>query len=249
MPEPRFSGRRLRASALALGVLLAMVATLFAPVTTRAANDKQLQRVKGQIGYQPTKDAPFTLVAGRYLLGDDELAVTHAKSAATLTLPDSSIVGLGENTSVQVGAFNQTTAGPGSTITVNNGTLRFDIRRPQGGTANYHFATNTTQIAVRGTEGDIEVDQNNLTLNVYNSSQPDGVAVTYTAGNLAGTTVKVLPGQSLVANLVNGIIQASVNKITQAALNEFSELGVPTSVSGAESTVINKVKSAIHLPF
>jgi len=236
MPEPRFSGRRLRASALALGVLLAMVATLFAPVTTRAANDKQLQRVKGQIGYQPTKDAPFTLVAGRYLLGDDELAVTHAKSAATLTLPDSSIVGLGENTSVQVGAFNQTTAGPGSTITVNNGTLRFDIRRPQGGTANYHFATNTTQIAVRGTIGLISLLGGNTTVACVVCAA-DSLSV-----SVGTQTFTLLSGQLLTVSAAGAVVTGAV---TASVLGGFSAAGVSTSAaSGAAAATAGVASSA-----
>jgi hypothetical protein len=149
---------------------------------------------------------------------------------------------------VQLAFFNQTDIANAKFV-VYQGKTRFQVEHPQGQKANYTFVTPTTQIAVRGTEGDIEVDDNSLTLNVYNSTQSDGVAVTYTTGNLAGTTVHVLPGQSLVANLVNGIINTQVSKLTQAAMNEFSELGIPTSVQGAENTVINKVRGAIRLPF
>jgi predicted XRE-type DNA-binding protein len=62
-------------------------------------------------------------------------------------------------------------------------------------------------------------------------------------------TVKVLAGQSLVANLVNGIIQSQVNKLTQAAIDKFSELGIPTNITQVQNTVINKVRGAIRLPF
>ncbi|HEV8022224.1 MAG TPA: FecR domain-containing protein [Candidatus Lustribacter sp.] len=231
------------ATATALALLLAIV-----PLTARSDDDKVLTNVKGAVSYE-RDGTPHSLVPKvKQLLTDQDVAVTQTASLAQVALPDSSLVTLGAQTRVQLAFFNQTDIANAKFI-VYQGKTRFLVAHPQGAAANYTFQTPTTQIAVRGTEGDIEVDQNNLTLNVYNSSQPDGVAVTYTAGNLAGTTVKVLPGQSLVANLVNGIIQASVNKITQAALNEFSELGVPTSVSGAEGTVINKVKSAIHLPF
>jgi len=242
-------GRHLNAPALrpvaaaALALLLAG-----APLTARSDDDKVLTNVKGGVSYE-RDGTPHTLVPKvKQLLADQDVAVTQTASLAQVTLPDSSLVTLGAQTRVQLAFFNQTDIANAKFV-VYQGKTRFLVQHPQGAAANYTFVTPTTQIAVRGTEGDIEVDQNNLTLNVYNSSQPDGVAVTYTAGNLAGTTVKVLPGQSLVANLVNGIIQASVNKITQAALNQFSELGIPTSVSGAENTVINKVKSSIRLPF
>ena len=116
----------------------------------------------------------------------------------------------------------------------------------------YNSSTPTSQIAVRGTEGDISVDSDNLTLNVYSSTISEGVQVTFTKGNKAGSSINVLPGQSLVANLVNGIIQTQVNAITQAAMDKFAELGVPTTAAQAQNTVIEKAKAAlpkIKLPF
>jgi hypothetical protein len=138
-----------------LGLGAAFLATIvgLTTVVTGAASNKQLQHLKGDVGYQPSVAGRFNVVAGSYVLPDDDFAVTKARSAALLTLPDSSLVALGENTSVQVGAFNNAAAGPGATITVNGGTLRFDIHRPAGGAANYRFVTPTSQIAIRGTVG------------------------------------------------------------------------------------------------
>jgi hypothetical protein len=181
-------------------------------------------------------------------LVDDDTAITQTDSLAQVTLPDSSLVTLGSATRVQMAFFNQTDIATAKFI-VYAGKTRFQVQHPAGGKANYIFVTPTTQISVRGTEGDIEVDDNNLTLNVYNSTIAEGVQVTYTAGNKIGTSVNVLPGQSLVANLVNGIMQTQVNKLTQAAIGEFAELGVPTSVQQAQDTLIQKAKSALHLPF
>jgi len=231
------------AAATVFALILAIV-----PLTARSDDDKVLTNVKGAVSYERS-GTPHSLVPKvKQLLTDNDTAVTQTDSQAQVALPDSSIVTLGALTRVQLAFFNQTDIANAKFV-VYQGKTRFQVQHPQGQKANYTFVTPTTQIAVRGTEGDIEVDQNNLTLNVYNSSQPDGVAVTYTAGNLAGTTVKVLPGQSLVANLVNGVINAQINRLTQAAINEFSELGVPTSAQGVENTVINRVRGAIKLPF
>jgi hypothetical protein len=153
---------------------------------------------------------------------------------------------------VQLAFFNQTDIANAKFI-VYQGKTRFEVAHPQGGKANYTFQTPTTQIAVRGTEGDISVDQDSLTVNVYNSSLPDGVTVTYTKGDKIGTSVHVLAGQSLIANLVNGIIQGQITNLTQAAMNEFAELGIPTNVQQAQTqiqnTVIQKARGALHLPF
>ena len=68
-------------------------------------------------------------------------------------MPDSSEIGLGQNTRVHVAAFNDMRNGPGTSITVENGALKFDIRHPSGKKANYRFITPTSQIGVRGTIG------------------------------------------------------------------------------------------------
>jgi ferric-dicitrate binding protein FerR (iron transport regulator) len=221
------------------------------PLIARSDADKVLTNVKGGVSYERA-GTPHTLVPKVHqLLTDDDVAVTQTDSLATVGLPDSSIVTLGATTRVQLAFFNQTDIANAKFI-VYEGKTRFQIEHPAGGKANYTFVTPTTQIAVRGTEGDIAVDDDNLTLNVYNSSQPDGVQVTFTKGNKIGTSINVLPGQSLVANLVNGIIQTQVSKITQAALDQFSELGIPTNITDAQNTVIEKAKAAlpkVRLPF
>jgi hypothetical protein len=218
------------------------------PLTVRADDDKVLTNVKGGVSYERA-GTPHTIVPKvKQLLADDDVAVTQTASLAQVTLPDSSLVTLGATTRVQMAFFNQTDIANAKFV-VYQGKTRFQVQHPNGGKANYTFVTPTTQIAVRGTEGDIEVDQDNLTVNVYNSSLPDGVSVTYTKGDKIGTTVKVPAGQSLVANLVNGVIQAQVSKLTQAAIERFSELGVPTSVTQVQNTVINKARGALRLPF
>ena len=76
-----------------------------------------------------------------------------------------------------------------------------------GAQANDVFVTPTSNVAVRGTEGDIAVEDDDLTVNVYTSNTTGAppVVVTFTQGSNAGTTVNVLPGQSLTARLINGI--------------------------------------------
>jgi len=212
-------------------VVFALVVNLM-PVRLGAADDKQLQRLKGNVGYQTADTAPFTAVIGKFLLPDDYFAVTQATSAALLALPDSSLVGLGANTRVQVGAFNQTADGPGATITVNSGTLRFDIRRPAGGTANYHFATTTTQMAVRGTVGLLSF-VNGITTVACVVCAADSVSVT------VGTqTISLLTGQLLTISAA-GVVAAGA--VTAVTLGAFSGAGVSTSAATGVSAATTGV--------
>lgn len=131
--------------ALVLGVATLSLSALDAG---RAATNKFMQHVRGTVGYQVGDAGPFNRVAASLDLPDDAFAITQDKSAALLQLPDSSIVSLGMNTKVQVSAFDLSQNGPGATITVNGGALRFEVKRPQGSVANYHFVTPTSQVGV-----------------------------------------------------------------------------------------------------
>jgi Na+/proline symporter len=229
----------------ALTIALALV-----PSSGAAQNaDNILINVKGQVAYEHDGATHELVPAVRHPLIDADYASTQSNSQAQVALPDSSLVTLGADTRVQMAFFHQTDIANAKFV-IYQGKTRFAIQHPAGQKANYVFTTPTSNIAVRGTEGDIAVDDDDLTVNVYNSTT-DGAAVevTFTQGDKIGTTVQIFPGQSLVANLVNGIIQSHVSALTQTAIDEFSELGVPTSVDQAKSTVINKVKSALHLPF
>jgi hypothetical protein len=211
----RWNEGRLASAAL---ILCLTFGTMISAASS-ADGDKRLDRVKGVVGFTPTVDAPLHQVAGKEILPDDYFAVTQARAAADLVLPDSSIVAFGENTRAQVGAFNQTATGPGSTITVQGGSLRFDIRRPAGGTANFHFTTATTQIAVRGTVGLLSFIGGNTTVACLVCAA-DSVSVT------VGTqTIALLTGQVITISAAGVIVTSA---ITSTVLGTFTGAQVST---------------------
>lgn len=223
---PRFFGlsravRAVLAMSLSGGLILAAATN-----PTLAAGGKQLQHVRGTIGWQTAENsADFKPVFGKFDLPDDNFAVTRAASAAVLALPDSSLVSLGQNTNVQVGAFDSSTAGPGSTIQVKGGSLRFDIRRPAGGVANYRFLTTTSAVAVRGTVGLLSFI-NGVTTIVCVACAADSVTVT----PLGGQAVALVTGQSITISASGAVTIGSVAAVTTAA---FTAAGVPiTSTTG-----------------
>jgi hypothetical protein len=192
------------------------------PAATVAAGSKQLQHVRGTIGYQvAAAGTDFKQVFGKLDLPDDAYAVTRAQSAAVLAMPDSSLISLGENTNVQVGAFNAATAAPGSAITLNGGALRFDIRRPQGGVANYRFTTTTSAVGVRGTIGLLSFVNGVTTVGCLQCAAD---SVTVTAG---GQTVTLLTGQFLTVSAAGVITTGALS----AVAGTFTAAGVPVNTA------------------
>jgi hypothetical protein len=122
------------------------------PLAAASATGKTLQRVSGNVGYKLNETSPFVVLAGDIALADNAVAVTQARSTAKVLLEESSTIGLGQNTSVRLGAFNAGVTA-GSVITINNGAMRFNITHPSGAQSNYRFVTPTAQLSVRGTSG------------------------------------------------------------------------------------------------
>ena len=226
------------------------------PLAAAADNNKTLQSIRGHVAYQRGSAAQRPLAMNSTIvLADRDYAMTGAQSQGAVTLADSSRVTMGSDTKVQLAFFNQA-EGNNAKFLILDGKTRFEVQHPSGAKANYVFSTPTADIAVRGTEGDIAVAQDQLQVNVYGVSDPNlPVAVTFTTGDKAGQTVVVKAGQSLVANYVNGIITEQTQTLTDQVLAPFNtEFGNPVScwkcaVETLKNTLINQVKSRIPIPF
>jgi hypothetical protein len=219
------------------------LALLVIPSHAGAAGDKILANVKGSVSYEDsgktTPIAPNATIA----LTDRDTAITGDASLGKLQLPDSSVVTLGAQTRVQLAFFNQADVATAQFV-VYQGKTRFKVEHPEGAKANYTFVTPTSSIAVRGTEGDIGVDGDSLTVNVYSASQ--AVSVTFSGGKIQ----LVNAGQSLTAKIVNGVVQLAVNKLTQAAIDQFSgDFGVPTNWADLKNQILNQLPSIPRIHF
>jgi len=115
-----------------------------------ATADKELSAVRGDVTLRTAERAAPKRLVGSQVLPDDAFAATAFKAAAELRLADSSVIQIGDNTTVQVGAFRPDSAS-GTVINLKTGALRFTIRHPEGKRSNYVFKTVTSQLAVRGT--------------------------------------------------------------------------------------------------
>ncbi|MBV8602645.1 MAG: FecR domain-containing protein, partial [Candidatus Eremiobacteraeota bacterium] len=196
--------------------------------SVRAADETVLGRVRGNVGYRAPDAPAVTYITGTQQLNDQYFAITGQSSAGVLTLPDSSVVGLGANTNVQVEAFRRAETGDGTTLTIpdTGGTLRFQIRHPAGAHSNYTFKTPVATISVRGTVGLLTHATNGDTVACLDCP-PGDVDVTV---NASGRVYPLVTGQTLVISIA-GIV--AVGAITAAVLQGFSGAGLSTSAAAA----------------
>lgn len=225
--------------------IAAVAAALAVTAAGASADDKQLQNKKGIVSYQLPNGKPVPLGVNASIgLADRDFAITGGESLAQIVLPDSSGVLVGADTKVQLGFFNQAQIATANFV-VYNGRVRFSVRHPHGAKANYTFKTATASIGVRGTQGDIEYDRDgSLRVNVYELCDPSEPVEVTTKG---GKTFAVSAGQSLFAQIVNGVIRTQIGSLTQALISQFSpDFGVPTSWDAAKGEVMAYGTSAVN---
>ncbi|MEO9169843.1 MAG: FecR family protein, partial [Candidatus Baltobacteraceae bacterium] len=226
-------------TALSLLALCALIP--LAP--SRAADEKQLQNMRGDVSFQRADAAKSKAIAvnAAVSLADKDYAITGADSLAGVSLPDSSRVLVGSQSKVQLAFFNQA-QGNNAKFIVYNGRVRFIVQHPQGAKANYTFQTSTASIGVRGTEGDVLAQSDgSFTVNVYEVCDPSTPVVVTTKGGAAYT---LNPGQSLVGEEVNGVVRAHIEALTQQLIDRFSpDFGVPTSWDAAKGEIVARATS------
>jgi hypothetical protein len=155
-----------------------------------------LARDRGDVAYAlPAAVASTRPVVGRIALPDDARAITGFRAAATLTLPDSSTVEIGDRTDVRIGAFRTDAK---QTFDLRHGALRFTIRHPQGARADYVFRTPTSQLAVRGTLAYLVSGPNGDQIYCVDCAPGDVVA------QAAGESYAIASGQTLNVRRVLG---------------------------------------------
>ena len=214
-------------------LLITVVTALLLPPAALGASDKTLQRQTGSVSYKDPAGASHA-VSGSIVLADDATALTGKRSTALLGLPDSSEVTLGENTSIQVGKFNDATNPNPTTIKVDGGALKFAIRHPAGAKSNYLFTTPTSQIAVRGTEGFLVVGPNGTQV-VCTKCEPGDVTV-----RVAGVITAIVTGQVFTVLGPSGATTTAVGStstLNNPAVSQFSNGVNPLGNSVATTDV------------
>ena len=215
---------------------------VLAVVANADTADKTLQNLKGDVSFVHGTAAKKSLAPSASInLADRDYAITGIGIGA-VTLPDSSVVTVGNNSKVQLAAFNQAN-GSSAKFIIGSGQTRFEVRHPKGAKANYTFVTPTATIAVRGTQGDIASTADSLQVNVYEVCDP-ALPVEVTAKN--GETFEVPAGKAFVGKIVGGILQGQVDALTQQMIDKFNDIGVPTSAQAALAVAQTTASGAIE---
>ena len=189
----------------ALSSVVLVVALFASAIVPVQAADKVLSNDHGDVSYQGASGAATPLAAKSSIaLADNDFAITGANSLATLSLPDSSKVLIGDHSKVQLASFNQQ---PDITTAkfVIVGKVRFQVEHPGGAKANYTFQTQTGQIAVRGTVGEIYQSDSQLQVACYQLSDP-ALPVQVNLNN--GKNYTLHAGQALTVAVAGAVIAA-----------------------------------------
>jgi hypothetical protein len=203
------------------------------PLMASTANEQTVQNLKGTVTYGPSASptTPLAVNSSRQLDVSYHVA-TGADSKASITLPDSSKILMASGSEVQLTKFDVGADKiPSVVVALNAGSkVRFTVEHPNGAKADYSFSTATGQIAVRGTEGDINFPgPGQLQVNVYALSNP-AFPVQVTLVN--GQVFTLAAGQALVVTTAATSIVGTVTALSHTMFTPFAELGAPVNASG-----------------
>jgi hypothetical protein len=213
-------------------IFLVLAAGALMALPVRGADvAKVLENIRGIVSYQTRDNAPAhdLAPAASIALRDDDVARTGAQSQGAITMPDSSRITLGANTTVKLDVF-----APGAVARAHfvlfEGKTRFRVEHPKGASADYTFATPTAEVGVRGTEGDIAVDAfDGVRINVYHTSDP---LLPVHVTTVDGKSYDVPGGSKIWVRWQSGALVARVTTLTKAELSRFDEFGPPATIDG-----------------
>jgi len=204
---------------------------------TAAEGGKILAHQRGSVQYM--LDGSTKTIYTRLPVPDNATAITGPKSLATLTLPDSSEIDIGERTNVAIGAFNNTGSGKTNLITLNNGALHFVIRHPVGTNANYTFQTPTSQIAIRGTEGFIIQNAGGTSLTITSGTASiTAVASGVTVAVPAGTTGVVSASGAATVSTTTSTLSVSSISGTSSASSSAAATGAASGATASTTAAV-----------
>jgi hypothetical protein len=189
----------------------------FAP-SNAATADKELAVVRGDVSYRITEGAAPKRIAGSQVLPDGAFATTAFKAAAEVRMPDSSIIQIGDNTNVQIGAFRPDGAN-GTVINLKTGALRFTIVHPAGKQSNYTFKTSTSQLAVRGTLAYLIVGPRGTQLYCVECG-PGDISMTTSVDTYSVVSGQTLNIRTVGSKAFDADIQSNV-RINNPAIDQF----------------------------
>jgi len=208
-----------------IAVLFIMLATpaLGKPHPPPPPVDVALHWQSGTVLYQTTPAARLEPVISDRIVANDALVSTRQSSTGLLVYPGKSHVELGQNTTVQVGAF--TRKGPRSSTWVRfppaGGAVRFDVRHEENSESNFTFATSLADVTVRGTSALLSDGINGVTLACLVCGAGDVVA------HLRGRDYALLSGETM---RITPAGRVTIDKTSEEILVTFADTGLSTAL-------------------
>lgn len=176
---------------------LLLVALLFVSATTCFAHVGVVSAVHGNVGLERGKDI-LSPEAGAGVLSDDILR-SKVRSSARVDMDDGSILSIGSNTILRINDYliREDKSVIRASIELVRGWLRFGVAKLQPGDSTFLFRTPTAVMGVRGTEGILEIveDEQGVESRIFLEEGAVAIAEGERDGKLIGKIVLLKPGQ------------------------------------------------------
>jgi len=189
--------------------------------------DVALHWQSGTVLYQTSPTARLEHVTTSRIISHDSLVSTGPSSTGILEYPEKSHVVLGQNTTVQVGAFTRKGHLTSTWVRIppTGGALRFDVRHEENGESSFMFATSLAEVTVRGTTALLSDGITGVTIACLVCQAGDVVA------HLRGRDYAVLTGETM---RITPAGRVTIDKTSDEVLETFADTGLSTMLPPPE---------------
>lgn len=149
---------------------LSVVLIIACAILAMASQGGKVRSVLGDVTYQKQGKSNWAALRVGAKVMDGDMIRTYTESGAQISLPDGSMIAIGENALVEFSRLLFEKDERISEIKIQKGMLRFDAQK-QKGKSTFKFKTGTATASIRGTDGTLGMTEGGQPYGALNSGE------------------------------------------------------------------------------
>jgi len=152
-----------------------LVALIFLAVSLAfaAPQSGKVRAVLGDVSFQKKNKTGWSALRVGAKVQEGDKIQTYLESSVNISMPDGSVVMIGENALVEFSQLLLDQDSQISEIDIQKGTVRFDVQKQKSKKSKFKFKTGTATASIRGTDGSVGLTEAGQPYGALNSGAMD----------------------------------------------------------------------------
>ncbi len=152
-----------------------LVALIFLTVSLALAAPQsgKVRAVLGDVSFQKKNKTGWSALRVGAKVQEGDKIQTYLESSVNISMPDGSVIMIGENALVEFSQLLLDKDAQISEIDIQKGTVRFDVQKQKSAKSKFRFKTGTATASIRGTDGSVGLTEAGQPYGALNSGAMD----------------------------------------------------------------------------